>query len=209
MHVCPLLLRLLIHILSINPRPPISRRSISLLVRKVPAVQVSRAGAQIRGKPQPAQIRRQTPRSDGVDAGPDVGQVGRRAGQGDDVGRGLDGPLEAEEEGHPDEVEAELDGEEGRALLIERETNQSQSVNRWLWSWDWDWEREGGGSYFSQRDDVGVQRRHARIPGSVGGVSHEAVQDRPDGTEDLRRRSVGRLLERHVRLLGFFGCQAS
>ena len=120
----PFSLRLLIHISRTDALAPVrGRGSIGLLVRKVPAVQVARGGAQVGREAQPGQIRAQTPGRDGVDAGPDVGQVGGDAGEGDDVGGGLDGALEAEEEGHPDEVEAELDGEERRSLL--RRVDQS------------------------------------------------------------------------------------
>ena len=126
----PLLLRLLIDILGIHPRAPVSRWSIRLLVGKVPTLEVPRPRAQIRREPQPTQVGRQTPRRERVDAGPDVGQVGGRAGQDDDVRCSLDGPFEAEEEGHPDEVEAELEGEEGGALLLREIEREDRSVSR-------------------------------------------------------------------------------
>ena len=61
------------------------------------------------------------------------------------------------------------------------------------------------GLYFSQSNDVWVQRRHSRIPSPVRRVSHEPVQCGPHWTEDLGRRSVWGLLERHVRLLALLG----
>ena len=61
------------------------------------------------------------------------------------------------------------------------------------------------GLYFGPSNDVGVQRRHSSIPSSVRRVSHEPIQSRPHWTEDLRRRSVWGLLQRHVCILAFFG----
>lgn len=61
------------------------------------------------------------------------------------------------------------------------------------------------GLYFGQSNDVWVQRRHSSVPSPVRRVSHEPVQCGPHWTEDLGRRSVWGLLQRHVRLLALFG----
>ena len=63
----------------------------------------------------------------------------------------------------------------------------------------------GKGLYFGQSNNVWVERRHSGIPSPVCRVSHEPVQCGPHWTKDLGRRSVGGLLERHVRLLALLG----
>jgi hypothetical protein len=172
-----------------------ARREINFLASSVPVVQVSNAGAKVgRESPtitsqhsfnppateqhlQPTQIRSQSPTSNGINLSPDISQVSSDSSQSNDVNSSLNGSLGNEEEWHPDQVETELN-------CVERGSLFGQEVLV-----------EGGG------------RCHSGRVCAVGRISHQAIKDGPGGSENVRRWPVWWLVECHVGLLGFPGCQ--
>lgn len=123
------------------------------------------AHAQVGRKTEPAEVRHHAVGRDGIDGAPEVGEVGVGGQEGQDVGGRGDGLLGAEEQGRPDEVQGELDGV------------------------------DGGGVPRGGDDGRGAEGRGADGPGPVGGVAHEAVEERPDGAEDPAWWGEGRLAE--------------
>lgn len=122
------------------------------LASEVPVVEVATAGAQVRGKGQPAQVGHKSVAGSLVDLAPDGNEPSNNAGERDDVSCGLDGTTETEEKRRPDQIQTELDGVEGGAVSC-------------------------------KRDGVRVGAGGADGPGAVGGVAHQAVEERPGWTE--------------------------